>query len=474
MKCIVFGAGNAGRPVARILNHVDHEVIITDRRSFNEFPEDVQNTLQKMENEGVKLYLGIDEFEEFDGLEAAYISPSIPENSMVVQNIFYNSLKIIENEYISQIIQEQIGVDILGITGTVGKTSTTNLLSHIFKETGFNVWTCSTLMGNLLSETIVEGIINGAPDGIDLAILELPHGTIRILSKIRLKVGILTNIFPEHLTEFDGSLERYAARKLLIADMCDTFVANQSLKDQVLPLKPDALFYHEGKEACEDKFQVHGFKEDDHIKVQYHLSSRSGELEADFELSGYYVENAVAATTAALCYGLDQEDIENGLRTFKGIPGRLEYFGEYCDRKVYFDAAYIPQGIVSTLDLFQDVSPVVLIDNPDTALPKDKFGVGEVVGRYAKVMISSGFNETTGVLDMEAAEEVLKGAESSKAKKIAVESMIEAGELAIKHSQPGDTILHVGSGAVTNYENVKNAMVKGLKQGCKKYGNKPK
>jgi UDP-N-acetylmuramoylalanine--D-glutamate ligase len=470
MKCIVFGAGNAGRPVARIMKHVGHEVIITDRRTFDEFPEDVQKTLLAMENEGVVLYLGIDEFKDFKGLDAAYISPSIPENSIEVQNIFYNSLTIIENDYISQIIQEEIGVDIIGITGTVGKTSTTNLLSHIFKNSGYKVWTCSTLMGNLLSETIVEGIVNGEQNGIDLAILELPHGTIRILSKMNLKVGILTNIFPEHLTEFDGSLERYAARKLLITDMCDTLIANWILKDQVKPLKDNIIFYYEGDEENNKKLQVHGRKEDGQFKVQYNLPTRSGELETRFKLSGYYVENAIAATAAALCYGLEPEDIKSSLSTFKGIPGRLEYLGEYCDRKVYFDAAYIPEGLVSTLDLFTDHPPVVVIDNPDTGLPKDKYGVGEVVGKYASVMICSGYNETTGILDMEAAEEVLEGAKHSKALKILVKSMEEAGELSIRHSQAGDTILHVGSGAVTSYENVKNAMIRGIEEGCSKYG----
>jgi len=46
--------------------------------------------------------------------------------------------------------------------------------------------------------------------------------------------------------------------------------------------------------------------------------------------------------------------------------------------------------------------------------------------------------------------------------------MITAGELAIKNSKPGDTILHVGPGAITNYDELKQKMKFGLENGCRK------
>jgi UDP-N-acetylmuramoylalanine--D-glutamate ligase len=464
MKCIIFGAGNAGRPVARILNHVGHKVLITDKRPLADFPVDVRETLLKMEEEGVILDLEVDNPKDFTNWDAAYLSPSIPENSPIVENIFYHNLKIIGFDDISQIIQEEIGLDIIGVTGTVGKTSTTNLISHIFTEAGYKVWTCSTLMGNLISETIVDELVKGKNKDKDIAILELPHGTIRLFSKLRLKVGLITNIYPEHLTEFGGSMERYSARKLLMADMCETLIANQRLKDLIKPIRDDVIYYSEG-EGPED---VHGQMEDDKLKIRYQIPQGTGQLESEFKLTGYYIENAIAATTASLSYGIGIEDIIKGLSTFEGIPGRLEYFGDFCGRKVYFDAAYIPEGLVPTLELFSDSSLIVLVDNPDTGLPKDKQGVGRVVGEYAQVLICSGYNETTFKLDMDAAYDVIKGANDSNAVKIAVEYMEDAGEKSIEHSKVGDTILHVGSGAVTNYENVKNAMIKGIKKGCSK------
>ena len=60
MKCIVIGAGNAGRPAARILNHARNKVILTDRKLIEEFPRAIQKTLKIMEKEGVELMLGSD------------------------------------------------------------------------------------------------------------------------------------------------------------------------------------------------------------------------------------------------------------------------------------------------------------------------------------------------------------------------------------------------------------------------------
>ena len=92
-----------------------------------------------------------------------------------------------------------------------------------------------------------------------------------------------------------------------------------------------------------------------------------------------------------------------------------------------------------------------------------------MVGKYAKVIICSGFNETTKKPDIKAANEVIIGAGKSKAIKIPVDDMITAGKLSIKHSKPGCTILHVGPGAITNYDDVKFKMISGIKEGCKKY-----
>ena len=80
MNVIVVGAGNAGRPVARLLNYAGHTVKITDPKKIEDFHMDVQKTLRLMESEGVELDLGVFE-PSLDGIDTVYLSPTVPENA---------------------------------------------------------------------------------------------------------------------------------------------------------------------------------------------------------------------------------------------------------------------------------------------------------------------------------------------------------------------------------------------------------
>ena len=71
MNYLVIGAGNAGRPVARLLNNQNHKVIITDPKQLSDFKQDVQSILKQMEKEGVILDLGNDN-PSIDGIDKVY------------------------------------------------------------------------------------------------------------------------------------------------------------------------------------------------------------------------------------------------------------------------------------------------------------------------------------------------------------------------------------------------------------------
>jgi UDP-N-acetylmuramoylalanine--D-glutamate ligase len=486
MKCTVIGAGNAGRPVARILNHAGNEVTITDQKKIEEFPDKVQKTLKKMEDEGVELKLGSNAPINFEKGEHVYISPTIPENAPIREFLSSEDTELITNEDVSREIDHLIDIDIIGVTGTLGKTSTTHTIAEIFETAGYKVWMCSSRMGNLLSEVIVDGIITGKPQENDVAVLELPHGTSRLMSQVHLKVGVLTNIYPEHLDEFDYSMDKYAARKLFIANSSETLVAGVQCSEFLKPLRNDTIFYclkdteedaielNAADENCDIPCSVYGCPSNGSITIYKDAPEESGKtgrvkFMAPFKLMSYYLENAVAAAAAALSYGIPEKSISTGLSHFHGVPGHMEYIGNYKGREVHFDAAFVPQGLINTLNVFSDKELVILMDNPDSTNPRDKNQIGEVLGRYADIMIVSGYNETTKKLDIKAAQEVIGGAEGSKAMKFAVEDMETAGDLSIKYSKPGDVILHVGPGAITSYEEVKSKMMRGIEEGCKKY-----
>ncbi len=497
MNVIVVGAGNAGRPVARLLNYAGHTVKITDPKNIEDFHMDVQKTLRLMESEGVELDLGVFK-PDLDGIDTVYLSPTVPENSPAYKIIKEANLDVFTNDDFGRLADSFIDIDIIGITGSVGKTSTTHMVTEIFRTAGYQVWICSSMTQNLVSEVIVDGIIKGIPKKSDIAVLELPHGTAGLMAELQLKVGALLNIYEEHLSEFGGSMERYTQRKMFIAKNSENFITSIHCKDTVKDARPDAIFYAmvkdlpnfdaDKKSEYFDKIanfeeiaigegQVCNFIGDSAkgaIDIGYKFRNKSNELkkgsfQSEFHMMSYYYENAVAATAIAMAYGLNVETIKQGLANFKGLSVHMEYIGDYNGREVYIDASYLIEGITAALDFLGDKSLVLLLDNFDTSTYRDKKETGKLMGQYADIMVATGFNEVYQRVDMEPAQELLDAAVDSKAVKVLAGTMEEGAELAIKYSKPGDTILHLGPQLMQDPEGIMEKIVSGLEEGCRKY-----
>ena len=445
MNVIVVGAGNAGRPVARLLNYAGHNVKITDPKNIEDFHMDVQKTLRLMESEGVELDLGVFE-PNLDGIDTVYLSPTVPENAPAFKIIKEANLNVFTNEDFGRLADSFIDIDIIGITGSVGKTSTTHMVTEIFRTAGHQVWICSSMTQNLVSEVIVDGIIKGIP-----------------------KKSTIEN-----------------------------FITSIHCKDTVKEARPDAIFYAMVKdlpgfdpskksqyfdkvanfeEIAIGEGQVCNFIGDSAkgaIDIAYKFRNKSNELkkgsfQSEFHMMSYYYENAVAATAIAMAYGLNVEIIKQGLANFKGLSVHMEYIGDYNGREVYIDASYLIEGITAALDFLGDRSLVLLLDNFDTSTYRDKKETGKLMGKYADVMVATGFNEVYQRVDLAPAQELLDAAVDSKAVKVIAGTMEEGAELAIKYSKPGDTILHLGPQLMQDPEGIMEKIVTGLEEGCKKY-----
>ena len=460
MNYLVVGAGNASRPVARLLNHLGHHVVITDLKEISGFKADVQRILLQMENEGIKLDLG-NKNPNLDGIEAVYAPPTLPDSAPIAKLIKESDVSVLTNEDFSKIVNDLIPVDIIGITGTMGKTTTTFITTSLFKQAGYKVWSCSSLVNNLVSEAIIDGIVKGKADDCDIAIFELPHGTIGLLNSLNIKIGLLTNIAEDHLSEFGGSLEKYQQRKLILEKMSETFIANHSCFDIINPQRNDALYY-----ALDEDVDFKGTVGDESLTIEY----KDDEFTTPFYMMSYFFENSVAASAVALTYGVKKEDIIDALMVFKGLPAHMEDVGDYNGRKVILDSAFLYDGMKITLDYFKDESVVLFLDHFDTLSVRDKAEVGQLVSNYdIKTVIASGFNEVTQEVEMEAAHELIDAITNPKIVKVAVENIEIAACETFKYSVPGDIILHMGPLIAYDRLTTVEKIMKGLDEGSKKY-----
>jgi len=443
-----------------LLNYLGHDVVITDLKDISEFKIEFQRSLIEMEKEGVKLDMA-NKDPSVEGFEAVYMPPTLPESAPIAQKIKDSDLKILTNEEFSRIVNDLIPVDIIGITGTMGKTTTTFITTSLFKQAGYNVWSCSSLVNNLVSEAIIDGIVKGKAEECDIAIFELPHGTIGLLDRLDIKIGLLTNIAEDHLSEFGGSLELYQERKMVLEAMSETFIANHSCYDIISPKRVDAIYY-----ALDEDVDFKGTVGDESLTIEYNNES----FTTPFHMMSYFFENSVAASAVALTYGVKKEDIIDALTEFKGLPAHMEDVGNYNGRKVILDSAFLYDGMKITLDYFKDESVVLFLDHFDTLSVRDKAEVGELVSNYnIKTVIASGFNEVTQEVEMEAAQEILDAITNPDIEKVAVENIEIAACETFRYSEPGDIILHMGPLIAYDRLTTVEKIMKGLEEGSKKY-----
>lgn len=457
MNCLVVGAGNASRPVARLLNHDGYDVTITDLQPLENFRLRYQNILKEMEKEGVKVDLN-NPSPVIEGFDNVYIPPSL-KNSKIAKKIQELDIHVITNEEFSQIVNKYIPIDIIGITGTMGKTTTTYLTTTIFKQAGYNVWNCSSLTSNLVSEGIIDGIIKRKGEECDIAIFELPHGTLGLLDRLDVKIGLLTVVGADHLEEFDNSIEKYHERKKILELISDIFIANSSCKS-LFPDKENVIYYEIGQNA-----DFNGQKGENSLKISY----EDKEFTTPFNMMSYFFENSVGAVSIALTYGISEEVIIKALSNFKGMPSHMEDVGLYNGRRVILDCAFLYDGMKTTLENFKDENLVVFLDYFDTTTERDKKEVGELVNQYSDVIITSGYDEINERVNMDGAYEILDAVDNPDAVKVACEDIDDAAEMALKYSKPGDVLLHMGPILPTDVEGVTNKILEGLKRGIEKY-----
>ena len=460
MKYLVIGAGNAGRPVARLLNYLGHDVVITDLKDISEFKIEFQRSLRELESEGVFLDLK-NPNPSLEGFDCVYMPPTLPSKSPIARKVKDYNLKVLTNEEFSKLVSDLIPVDIIAITGTMGKTTTTSITSFLFKTAGFNVWSCSSLDNNLVSEAIIDGIVQGKADSCDIAIFELPHGTIGLLNRLNIKIGLLTNIAKDHLSEFGGSLKLYQSRKLILEAMSETFISNYSCFNIINSKRSDALYY-----SLEEDVDFKGSVCDMSLTVTYNGES----FTAPLYMGSYFFENSLAASSIALTYGIESESIVKALTNFKGLPAHMEDVGTFNGRKVILDSAFLYEGMKITLDYFKGESIVLFLDHFDTLSVRDKTEVGELLSNYdIKTVIASGFNEVTQTVELSAAYEILDAITNDKIQKIPTETIEKAAELTFKYSKPGDIILHMGPLIAYDRLTTVDKIMKGLKKGRQIY-----
>jgi len=245
------------------------------------------------------------------------VSPGVPFNSEVLSIAMRKKIKMISEIELASLFCKG---NIIAITGTNGKTTTTSLCGHIMNECGCKTYLAGNI-GTAFSEIALDVKEN------EFVSLEVSSFQLDLIDKFKPKVAIILNITPDHLNRYENKFENYINSKQIIyknQDASDFLILNKD--DEVLTnaLKPHLsadLFFSLSKN------QNNGcFVENDEV-----LFYRNGKKEFackinEINLKGEHnIANAMAAICTAKIFSCDNKKIIQAPSSFQGVEHRLEF-----------------------------------------------------------------------------------------------------------------------------------------------------
>ena len=417
-SCYIVGIGGSGMSsIAKYLFQKGLEVSGYDQRSSY-----VTNLLN---NDGIKV--------DFDISNATYSSDTLYIVSSAIN---------MESNFLSDFVKQpnvltrpdflkllSASVDIIGITGTHGKTSTTALLAHMFK---FNDIDISYIYGGVTS---FNGIGGHYGDKNLPLILETDEA-FNTFKDIQIKNLLVTNIDHDHIDYF-GSFENLVkAFKHVISNVEGKCVINVD-DDQLSKLiRSEDISYSSSKDS---NYKLNSYSsflfEGNKFKINTKL------------IGDHFISNIVGAIALANLNGLSIEQSLNAIEHFTGVKRRTEFIGEFNGINFYDDYGHHPTEIKATtkaLKAHTQGKLIVVFQPHRYTRTRDNFN---------DLSNSFEYSDLTLITDIySAGEKPIPGVsslmfESEKIKYVKSPRMVPPY---LKNNiSPGDTVLTIGAGDIT-------------------------
>ena len=324
-KVLVFGSGISGIGASRLLEEMGKEVILYDGNTSLD-PEKIKNQIG--ENTKAEVVLGELSEEVMAALEMVVMSPGVPTDLPVVNKMREMGIKISGEIELAYTYGKG---DVLAITGTNGKTTTTALLGEImanYKESVF-------VVGNIGNPYTTE-VLGMNEDSV--AVAEVSSFQLETIHEFRPRVSAILNITPDHLNRHH-TMEAYIAAKEDIAK-------NQTAEDTCVLNYEDEVTRKFGEKvsakvlyfSSQRKLEKGIYLEDGNIifndgepQVLCHVN----ELKL---LGTHNHENVMAASAMALAYGVPMDVVRKTVKEFAGVAHRIEFVCEKNGVAYYNDS----------------------------------------------------------------------------------------------------------------------------------------
>lgn len=305
-KVFILGMARSGYEAAKLLA-TDNKVLVTD---MNEQDAEQVKELEKL---GVRVVISKEPSNLLDeSYDVMVKNPGIKYTHPTVVKAHELGIDVINEVELAYGYMNE-NINIIGVTGSNGKTTTVTLIYNILKEAGFPVYIGGNI-GTPLCHFVKDIKEN------EYLVMEISDHQLCDMYKFKTNVSVLTNIFDVH-TDFHDSHERYVMTKKKIF--------NNHTKDDI------AIINYDNKEAVDISKDINSTKYyfSKNSKQNVYLKDNAIYYHDDkvidcndIKLKGMHnYENIMAAISAVKVYNVDNESICKVLKTFGGVEHRIEY-----------------------------------------------------------------------------------------------------------------------------------------------------
>lgn len=367
-------------------------------------------------------------------------------------------------------------LDIVGVTGTDGKTTTSFLVHALLQGTGHPTGLLSTVTARIGAVETPLPLHHTTPESGDLQRLlrqmvdaGLTHAVVETsshalaLERVRgcsFNAGIVTNITPEHL-DFHGTMDEYRKAKarllrVLESGPAGTPIAILNRDDPSFDFLQAAsaapvLSFGRGPNAMvravDETVTATG--------VSFNALTPAGAVSMRSPLTGAFnVMNLLAALSLAVARGIDLHDAAAALETMRDVPGRMQRISAGQPFNVVVDFAHTPDALAKALDTLRTVTPppgrlIAVFGAAGERDPRKRRPMGRVAAERCDLVIVTD-EDPRSESPEEIASEIVAGAHDAGAREndnlFVVLDRADAIAMAVASARPGDTVVLAGKG----------------------------
>lgn len=351
-QVLILGLARSGVAVAKLFHENGANVTVNDKKERTQCPE-----ADELEALGISVVCGSHPPELVHQDVALVVkNPGIPYRAEPVARAAELGIEIVTEVEVAWHICK---APIIGITGSNGKTTTTTWIGRMLEQGGF-----SPIVAGNIGRALCDAAMEATED--NWMVVELSSFQLKGTEDFRPRIACLLNLYETHL-DYHGGMEDYSASKAkLFANQKpgDTAVVNWDdpfCRSLIPQLKGDVLPFSMKEELAAGVF----LKETEGVRQIVYRDKQGTAFPvlpaAELGIPGEFnVENALAATAAALSAGVTIEAAAKALREFRGVEHRLEYVRVKDGVQYYNNSkATNPAATIKAMEAF--TQPIVLI-----------------------------------------------------------------------------------------------------------------